>query len=183
MADDASGVVRATGCGANQASCADEFAIVALATSPYDCQAKVVPTPRANMMRNRVRARVARLPSDGRIMAASRDDRLIASTLDPAALGCVGNSDCVGLNVGSIEAPPCLLRPVSHCSSSHPNSASSASKVGRSEGDSNCFICTVATPYWNPKLLGQWWRAELTGSRRTEKRTMKNVDFSLDRDI
>src|SRR4029450_3722295 len=49
------GVVCARGavCGANQPSCGDEFASIALAASPYDCQAKVAPIPMENMIRKR----------------------------------------------------------------------------------------------------------------------------------
>src|SRR5215831_20649623 len=57
------GVVCARGavCGANQPSCGDEFASIALAASPYDCQAKVAPIPMENMIRNgRDRARLSR---------------------------------------------------------------------------------------------------------------------------
>ena len=154
------GAIGTTGavCGANQPSCGDEFAIMALAASPYDCQAKIVPTPTQKTIKKRASLRNTRLASDGRMMAPSSDDGFIAPTVGLAALGCVGNSDCVGLNVESIGAPPCLLRPGAHCSSSHPNSASSASNVGRSAGDSTCSICTVAIPYWNSKLWanGGW---------------------------
>jgi hypothetical protein len=162
------GAIGTTGavCGANQPSCGDEFAIMALAASPYDCQAKIVPTPTQKTIKKRASLRNTRLASDGRMMAPSSDDGFIAPTVGLAALGCVGTSDCVGLNVESIGAPPCLLRPAAHCSSSHPNSASRASNVGRSEGESNCFICTVATPYRNPKLVGQLVRTRVTISRR-----------------
>src|SRR5262249_37670141 len=64
---------RGAGCGANQPSCGDEFASIALAASPYDCQAKVAPIPMENMIRKRVRPREALLPSDGRLIIASRD--------------------------------------------------------------------------------------------------------------
>src|SRR5262245_44520272 len=61
------GVVCARGavCGANQPSCGDEFASIALAASPYDCQAKVAPIPMENMIRKRARPREALRPSDG----------------------------------------------------------------------------------------------------------------------
>src|SRR5262245_31021128 len=70
-----SGVVCARGavCGANQPSWGDEFASIALAVSPYDCQAMVAPIPMENMIRKRARPREALLPSDGRWMIASRD--------------------------------------------------------------------------------------------------------------
>ena len=74
-----SGVVCAGGavCGANQPNCGHEFAIIALAASPYDCKAKVVPTPMKHAMRKRARARKALLPSDGRI--GPTDEWAIAS--------------------------------------------------------------------------------------------------------
>ncbi len=53
------------GRGANQPSCGYEFAIISRAASPYDCQAKVVPTPTQKMARKRERAREARLRSGG----------------------------------------------------------------------------------------------------------------------
>src|SRR5262249_17489380 len=55
------------GSDANEASCGHEVAIIALAASPYYCQAKVVPTPIENTIRKRTRPREALLPSDGRI--------------------------------------------------------------------------------------------------------------------
>src|SRR5215475_8532172 len=60
------GVVCARGavCGANQPSCGDEFASIALAASPYDCQTKVAPIPMENMIRKRARPREALPPSD-----------------------------------------------------------------------------------------------------------------------
>src|SRR5215831_15311833 len=62
------GVVCAGGavCGANQPSCGDEFASIALAASPYDCQAKVAPIPMENMIRKRARPREALRPSERR---------------------------------------------------------------------------------------------------------------------
>src|SRR5262249_52126157 len=50
---------------ANQPSRGYEFAIISLATSPYDCKTRVAPIPLQNVMRKRKRARVARLRSDG----------------------------------------------------------------------------------------------------------------------
>src|SRR5215831_18844096 len=90
-----SGVVGTTGavCGANQPSCGDEFAITALAVSPYNCQARVVATPRQNTTRNRARPRNARVTNEGRLMIALRDDGLIALAAGPAASRCVANSD------------------------------------------------------------------------------------------
>src|SRR5262249_53282869 len=63
------GVVCARGavCGANQPSCGDEFASIALAASPYDCQPKVTPIPMENTIRKRPRPREALPPSDGPI--------------------------------------------------------------------------------------------------------------------
>src|SRR5262249_13132477 len=73
------GVVGAVGavCGANQPSCGDEFASIALAASPYDCQAKVAPIPIENMIRKRARPREALWPSDGPI--APTDEPSIGS--------------------------------------------------------------------------------------------------------
>src|SRR5215470_14629885 len=73
------GVVCARGavCGANQPSCGDEFASIALAASPYDCQAKVAPIPMENTMRKRARPREALPPSDGPI--APTDEPSIGS--------------------------------------------------------------------------------------------------------
>src|SRR5262249_29071128 len=56
--------------GANEASCGHEVAIIALAASPYNCQAKVVQTPIENTIRKRTRPREALLPSDGRIISS-----------------------------------------------------------------------------------------------------------------
>src|SRR5262249_22038585 len=64
--------------GANEASCGHEVAIIALAASPYHCQAKVVPTPTENTIRKRTRPREALLPSDGRI--APKAEPAIASS-------------------------------------------------------------------------------------------------------
>src|SRR5262249_48273011 len=73
------GVVCARGavCGANQPSCGDEFASIALAASPYDCQAKVAPIPMENTIRKRARPREALPPSDGPI--APTDEPSIGS--------------------------------------------------------------------------------------------------------
>jgi hypothetical protein len=51
------GAIGTTGavCGANQPSCGDEFAIMALAASPYDCQAKIVPTPTQKTIKKRAK--------------------------------------------------------------------------------------------------------------------------------
>src|SRR5215470_19247940 len=75
------GVVCARGavCGANQPSCGDEFASIALAASPYDCQAKVAPIPMENMIRKRARPREALPPSDGQTSPPS--DRDLAERL------------------------------------------------------------------------------------------------------
>jgi hypothetical protein len=72
-------------CGTNQPSCGDKLAIVALAASPYDCQAKVVLTPMQNTISMRAMLREARLPSEGRLMPASGEDRVIGSTVGAAA--------------------------------------------------------------------------------------------------
>src|SRR5262252_421360 len=81
------GVVCASGavCGANQPSCGDEFASIALAASPYDCQAKVAPIPMENM----IRPRKALSPSDGPI--APTDEHAIGSTPGRAVPRSVGN--------------------------------------------------------------------------------------------
>lgn len=62
------GAVCATGAagGASQPSCGEELAIIPLAASPYDCQAKVAPTPMQNVIKKRLNGREARLPRDGR---------------------------------------------------------------------------------------------------------------------
>jgi hypothetical protein len=118
------------------------------------------------------------------MMAPSSDDGFIARTVGLAALGCVGTSDCVGLNAESIGARPCLLRPAAaYCSSSHPNSASSASNVGGREGEPNCFICTFATPYRNPKLMGQLVRVSSDNIAAAPKNDNEHADFCHDRDI
>src|SRR5262249_48369235 len=54
------------GSGAKEASCGHEVAIIALAASPYHCQANVAPTPIENKIRKRTRPRKALFPSDGR---------------------------------------------------------------------------------------------------------------------
>jgi hypothetical protein len=59
------------GSGANEASCGHEVAIIALAASPYHCQAKVVHTPIENTIRKRTKRREALLPSDGRISSGA----------------------------------------------------------------------------------------------------------------
>src|SRR5207245_4159550 len=51
--------------GANQRSCGYGFAIICLAASPYDCQAKVAATPMQNAITKWARAREARLRTDG----------------------------------------------------------------------------------------------------------------------
>src|SRR5215470_14954160 len=51
-------------CGANQRSGGYEFAIICLAASPYDCQAKVAATPMQNATRKRA-GREARLRTNG----------------------------------------------------------------------------------------------------------------------
>src|SRR5262245_55845203 len=59
---------RATGAGASQPSCSDQFAIIALATSPYDCQPNVAPIPRQNAIKKRKTARGARRLSDSDLL-------------------------------------------------------------------------------------------------------------------
>ena len=100
-----SGVVCARGavCGANQPNCGHEFAIIALAASPYDCKAKVVPTPMKHAMRKRARARKAILPSDGRI--GPTDEWAIASRPGGATSRGVGKSNEVAVTVVSIGLP------------------------------------------------------------------------------
>src|SRR5712691_644575 len=90
--------IRAWGaaCGAHQPSCGDELAIISLAASPYDCQAKVAATPMQNMSSNRARLREARLPSDGRLMIAWTDGRVDHRS----------DSDRVGLSVEAIRYLP-----------------------------------------------------------------------------
>ena len=178
------GAIGTTGavCGANQPSCGDELAIIARAASPYACQAKVVPTPTEKTINKRASPRKARLASDGRMMVASSDDWFTPSPVGPVALRSLGNSDCGGVSLASIGAPPCLLRPVAHGSSSHPNSASSASNDGRSAGDSTCSVCTVAIPYWNSKLLrpmvGAWFDA-IAAVLKRERRIRRVLSCDL----
>src|SRR6476660_6222418 len=78
---------RGAVCGANQPSCGDEFASIALAASPNDCQPKVAPIPMENMIRKRARPRDA--PSDGPI--APTDEPAIGSRPGRAAARSVGN--------------------------------------------------------------------------------------------
>src|SRR5215813_12318750 len=96
------GVVGAVGavCGANQPSCGDEFASIALAASPYDCQAKVAPIPMENMRR----PREALSPSEARI--APTDESAIGSRPGRAAARSVGNLGGVEVSVVSIGIPP-----------------------------------------------------------------------------
>src|SRR5262249_32041649 len=73
------------GSGADEARCGHEVAIIALAASPYHCQAKVVPTPTENTIKKRTRPREALLPSDGRI--APKAEPAIASSPGRARSG------------------------------------------------------------------------------------------------
>src|SRR6516165_3216851 len=116
------------------------------------------------MVNKRADPRLTRLASDGRFVIESRDDRLVASTVGLASE-----------NLESIAATPCLLlRPAAYCSSWHPNSASSASNVGKIDGVSTCFICTVAPPY---RLRGQLWRADWRYRGSTENPARKMPSF------
>jgi hypothetical protein len=54
----------ASGAGASQRNCSDQFAIVSLAASPYDCQPDVAATPRQNAITKRKMVR----PSDGGLL-------------------------------------------------------------------------------------------------------------------
>src|SRR6476661_2124673 len=100
------GVVCARGavCGANQPSCGDEFASIALAASPYDCQAKVAPIPTENMIRKRARPREALPPSDGPIVPT--DEPAIGSRPGREAPRSVGNLGSAEVSVVSIGIPP-----------------------------------------------------------------------------
>jgi hypothetical protein len=113
-------------------------------------------------------------------MAASRDDGFIASLVGLAALRCLGNSNSVGVNLASIGAPPSFLRPAAHCPSSRPNSASRASNVGRSEGDSS-FYLHCCDSLLNPQLLAivEGW---IDGIAAALKENDQYVEFGHDRD-
>src|SRR5262245_44009107 len=98
------GVVCARGavCGANQPSCGDEFASIALAASPYDCQAKVAPIPMENMIRKRARRREALPPSDGPI--APTDEPAVGSRPGRARSG--GSAATSGWCAACRKRPP-----------------------------------------------------------------------------
>src|SRR5215475_3277673 len=102
------GVVGAVGavCGANQPSCGDEFASIALAASPYDCQAKVAPIPMENMIRKRARPREALRPSDG--PTAPTDEPSIGSRPGRARSGSGWSAVTSGWCAAFRKRPPTL---------------------------------------------------------------------------
>src|SRR5260370_30551042 len=87
-----SGVFCATGsaCGANQPSCGYEFAIIARAASPYDCQAKVAAIPMQKVIRKRTSASKARLTDEltGNESAENSDCVVLGRALISTSLSC-----------------------------------------------------------------------------------------------
>jgi len=96
-----------TGAGASQPNCSDDFAIIALAASPYDCQPNVAAIPRQNAIKERKIARGARRLSD----SDSLNTRAFFKSCraDISSYGIArrfgSNSDCVGLSVELIDIP------------------------------------------------------------------------------
>src|SRR5258708_4788347 len=78
-------------CGANQLSSGYEFAIICLAASPFDRQANVAATPMQNVIRNRERAREARLRSDGCPFGNGSFSRVVGRTGGGSSRGSAGN--------------------------------------------------------------------------------------------
>jgi hypothetical protein len=100
-----------TGAGASQPNCSDEFAIITLAASPYDCQANVAVIPRQNTIKKRKMARGARRLSG----SDSLNTRAVfrSCRADISSDGIAGrfreNSDCVGLSMELIKHSPVRL--------------------------------------------------------------------------
>jgi len=99
------------GSGANEASCGHDVAIIALAASPYHCQANVAPTPIENTIRKRTRRREALLPSDGRISAQA--ELSIASS--PGRARSVWSAATSCWCAGSRKKQPTLASPGPAC--------------------------------------------------------------------
>src|SRR6516162_4513083 len=100
-----------TGAGASQPNCSDEFAIITLAASPYDCQPNVADIPRHITIKKRKMASGARRLSD----SDSLNTRAVfrSCRADISSDGIAGrfgeNSDCVGLSMELIKHPPVRL--------------------------------------------------------------------------
>ena len=100
-----------TGAGASQPNCSDEFAIITLAASPYDCQPNVAVIPRQNTIEKRKMPRGARRLSDSdsfNTRAFFRSCRADISS-DGIAQRLDGNSDCVGIGMELIKHSPVRL--------------------------------------------------------------------------
>src|SRR5260370_38881410 len=92
------------GSGANQPSCGYEFAIIARAASPYDCQAKVAATPMQKVIRRRMSASRARLTDEltGNVSADNSDCVVLGRALISTSHSC---SQWCGLGLFIFQVP------------------------------------------------------------------------------
>jgi hypothetical protein len=92
----------ASGAGASLSNCSDQFAIIPLAASPYDCQPDVAATPRQNAI---TKPKMVR-PSDGGLLDTRAFSRSCRADISSDGIGHLGeNLDCVGLSVELIDNP------------------------------------------------------------------------------
>jgi hypothetical protein len=146
--------------GANEASCGQEVAIIALAASPYHCQANVAPTPIENTIRKRTRRRDALLRSDGRI----------SSGAEPAIASSSGRPKS-GWSAASRtrKRPPTLASSPSTSAAHRPRRASDGQRAGsgnQSRGPQRTpGPCLSARPH-NPETRSRADRTRGGGRRR-----------------
>jgi hypothetical protein len=100
-----------TSTGASQPSCSDDFAIITLAASPYDCQPNVAVIPRQNAIKKRKTARGARRLSDSDLFSTRAFFRSCRADIssDGIARRLDENSDCIGIGMELIKHPPVRL--------------------------------------------------------------------------